>query len=639
MLRLRVLRIVLPALLVPFVLLLVFTLRQRPGALGSGPADRDAAPGPRAERIEVTELWSGNRKLFVRANRGEMDDEGQLRVEGVERVEVDREGKPPLVLRAERGWVEGKAGDRHLRLEGGIEASDPGSALQFYLPIIEVREAEQTARSEGDIRFEGAGYRGRATALVHGLADGSPSEMVAPFLEGEDGSSLSAQRASFLDPDERIDLEGAVHLVRQGTVLDAGKIELHRGPGGRPRLAVATGEVRCIGLPVGGAAGSVRAGRLRIEWDEAGNASRALAEQGPMFEREAQSLRGDVIEITRAAAGGGWRLEATGSVAATGIAKNAPAFLTAARLSADLDAEGRWLRGEASGAVRFEGGGSSGEAARATFDPASGSVRLLSEGGRTARIGRDRTRISARSIVTDANGSRIEAEGQVEASLLASPRPAAASSGSSLFAASQAVHFVAERLEGSPAEGRLRFLGTVRGWQGERSLAADVVEIDRKRDELHAVGSVTSRFPRQSQAGASEADFVQVAAAELHYSGASRRAAYGGGTTMRVTEGSIEGRSLEADLDERGGARELRFTGDARFEMRATRGREGEGPVAGRGDRIVYTAGDRIVRLFGDTAPASVTQAGSRGGTTTGRVLRYALDAGTLAVEPEDRRQ
>jgi hypothetical protein len=39
------------------------------------------------------------------------------------------------------------------------------------------------------------------------------------------------------------------------------------------------------------------------------------------------------------------------------------------------------------------------------------------------------------------------------------------------------------------------------------------------------------------------------------------------------------------------------------------------------------------IRLLGDRVPASVRRIGQGGGTTTGRVLRYRLDTGTLDVE------
>src|SRR5262245_46472859 len=97
--------------------------------------------GPRAEGISVTEIWSGNLRTFLRARLGQLDKDGRLHLEGVERVEVDRERGSPLVLRAERGNVEGKSGHRLLRLEGGVEVKDEGAGLRLDLPTLEVDEA------------------------------------------------------------------------------------------------------------------------------------------------------------------------------------------------------------------------------------------------------------------------------------------------------------------------------------------------------------------------------------------------------------------------------------------------------------------------------------------------------------------
>ena len=640
MVRLRLLRILLPALLVPIVVLLVLTFRPRPTVLGVGPSDRVEGSGPRAERVEVTEIWTGNRRLFVRAGHGNLDADGKLHLEGVERAELDRAGKSPLVLRAERGVVEGPPGGRRMRLEGGIEARDEEAGARFLLPSIEVDEARNEARSDGDVRFEGSGYRGHATALVYDLAGDRPSEIENPAVEGLDGSRLSASRALLRGERGRLELDGTVRLAQGPTTLEADRLEIERSPEGRPRSALATGDVRCDGFPIAAVPARFRAGRLRIEWDADGSPARASAEERPHAARGDQFLEADTLELSRRPGGTHWDLEARGHVLAGGTLELGAARLSADRVVAEVGDGGRLVAGEASGSVRFEAGETSGEASRATLESSgadAGTVRLFSEGGPRARLARDRTRIAARTIVTDTKGIGLDAQGQVEASLLAGPRgPDAPAGPSALFSAGQAVHFVAERLTGSPAEGRLAFRGTVRGWQGERSLAAEIVELDQKKDELHARDQVSSRFPRQGVAAA-EADFVQITSERLDYSGSAHRGVYEGQVKVRLSEGRLEGNTLEADLDERGATREMRMSGDVRFEMKPAAGREADGPVTGRGDRVAYSTPERAVRLFGDAFPASVTRGGERGGTTTGRVLRYRLDTGTLEVEAEER--
>ena len=62
-------------------------------------------------------------------------------------------------------------------------------------------------------------------------------------------------------------------------------------------------------------------------------------------------------------------------------------------------------------------------------------------------------------------------------------------------------------------------------------------------------------------------------------------------------------------------------------------------PVAGTADRLVWDPVAAVARLFGDRAPAQVRREGEKGGTTTGRVLRYRLDADVVEVESAPERE
>jgi hypothetical protein len=55
--------------------------------------------------------------------------------------------------------------------------------------------------------------------------------------------------------------------------------------------------------------------------------------------------------------------------------------------------------------------------------------------------------------------------------------------------------------------------------------------------------------------------------------------------------------------------------------------------ISGTADRMSYDPHEATVLLFGDSKPAAVRRIGGGGGTTTGRVLRYHLDLGTLEVD------
>jgi lipopolysaccharide export system protein LptA len=59
--------------------------------------------------------------------------------------------------------------------------------------------------------------------------------------------------------------------------------------------------------------------------------------------------------------------------------------------------------------------------------------------------------------------------------------------------------------------------------------------------------------------------------------------------------------------------------------------------ATGDGDRAIYDTVGRILRVFGDTGPATVRSTGPKGGITVGRVLRYEVDSGALEVESGER--
>jgi lipopolysaccharide export system protein LptA len=207
-----------------------------------------------------------------------------------------------------------------------------------------------------------------------------------------------------------------------------------------------------------------------------------------------------------------------------------------------------------------------------------------------------------------------------------------------MFQPSEAVHFVSASLESENAGGRVTLRGDVRGWQGERTLSADEVEMIREGEILNAQGHVATRMPREASRSAIEADYVQVVSERLSYRGAARTAEYEGDVRVRQAEGWLQAPRLDATLAEGGpGLREVRASRGVRFEYRAPGDKGVPTTAAGEGDRAVFDAASRVLRVFGDKGPAIVRSTGSKGGTTVGRVLRYDLDSGSLEVESGER--
>ncbi len=210
-----------------------------------------------------------------------------------------------------------------------------------------------------------------------------------------------------------------------------------------------------------------------------------------------------------------------------------------------------------------------------------------------------------------------------------------ASALSGLFSRNDAVHFVAARLESTQAGGHLVFSGGVRGWQGDQNLSAERVDVDEPEQRLTAEDGVTTRLPRSGdRAALREADFVQIGADSLVYEDPSRLAVYTGRVRVGIAEGWVEAERLEVELGPTGeGIREIRASEEVRIEFRQSGEDEPPRLVSGTADRLVYTPADETILLFGQGGPATVRQIGEGGGTTSGRVLRYRVDLGTLEVD------
>jgi lipopolysaccharide export system protein LptA len=243
--------------------------------------------------------------------------------------------------------------------------------------------------------------------------------------------------------------------------------------------------------------------------------------------------------------------------------------------------------------------------------------------------------VIADTIVTSERGTRLQAEGRVEATLLPDPAGRGNRTPTALFEGRETIHFVAGRLEAEDAGKVLRFRNNVRGWQADRNLSAEEVDVDTRSDALDARRRVSTRFPRATRS-TPVGGFLQVTADALRYRGGDALATYSGSVRARQNEGWIECGRLEVATAKAGGAiQEVRGFDGVRFEFNAPPGSSTAAPepVTGGADRLLYTPDAGWVRLFGDQAPAEVRRGGADGGTTAGRVLRYALETGRIEVE------
>jgi lipopolysaccharide transport protein LptA len=207
-----------------------------------------------------------------------------------------------------------------------------------------------------------------------------------------------------------------------------------------------------------------------------------------------------------------------------------------------------------------------------------------------------------------------------------------------MFEATEAVHFVSETLTTEQGGQLLTFSGSVRGWQGERNLAAETMTLNQAQHTLHAEGRVSTRVPReQGSASVAEADFVLIESERLDYADSQGVAVYEDDVRLRFAEGWVDADRVEIWLGETTQRiHEVRSFGQVRLEITQTGSTELTGPTTGQADRLVYLPDGGTIRLFGDKAPA-VLERTAEGVSTSGRVLRYNLDLGTFEVDSGDQ--
>jgi lipopolysaccharide transport protein LptA len=630
-------RVLLPVFLVAFILVIGLTLKSRPPRTHL-PNEIAGDARAHAEGFTFSDLVAGRRHLMVQARLGRVDNDGRFEVEEVTRVEIAREDQPPLVLTAARGAGAGPQGKRTMRLEGGVTFHDDETGLDLAIPTVEVDQVTGVVRSVGDVIISGPVWKGKASALVYSL-NGLPAQVIGVQVTGTDGSELHSQRAVVEPKSRTITLDGDVDARQGGMTLRAPLVVLVRGPNGRIETATASSSVSgSISSPQSGE-GHFTAREVRAAWAPDGKVKSVSLSGGAHIEHTRGEISADRIDAQADEAAGGYAIDATGQVLLSGPTKNGVGKLTGDAVRAHLGAAGVIRDGVATGNVTFEGEGTSGEAASATLTglDADGSVTLQGSQERRARIANARTRIVADHVTSDVRGQKLVAQGRVESTLLPATGDKNAAS-PPMFAADEAVHIVSTSLESANSGARLFFRGDVRGWQGDRTLSADEVEMIQDGQNLNATGQVVTRMPRVSGKAASEADFIQVVSERLAYRGTAHQAEYTGSVRVRQAEGWLEAPRLVASLQETGhGVKDVQAFDGVRFEYRSVGERGTPTTATGEGDRAVYEADGRLLRLFGDKAPATVRNTGPSGGTTAGRVLRYHLDSGALEVESGER--
>jgi len=589
-----------------------------------------AAQGTRARDLAFVEFEGSSRSVAGHADLVAPGPDGRLHLEGVRDLAVERPGRDPVVVSADQGDRQGTEGAWRWRFAGRVTLRDEAQGLRLELPELTYDQARGEMRSAGDIRLEAPGASGHVESLVYGLA-GQPGTLARPRVDLDGGGRLLADQARLLDGVRDLELTGAVRAERGDQTLAAARLRLLR-PAGRLRRADAGGQVR--GTDATGAA--FGAEELAVTWDEQGQVEHAELSGDASVAHAGQRITATRIDAARSA-DGTWLLSAADGVMVDGTFGAGPGRLRAERLDGILDTQRALRSGQAQGHVSFESSQAQAEADHAALVlvDGAGEITLSAAGTRKASLSHGPTRVAAETITTDTRGQRLLARGRVEAVLLPGDPGRAPAAGRGLFVAGEAVHFVSAELRGRDAGARLTFQGGVRGWQGERHLAAEEVVVDQTARTLEARTAVSTRVPRErATAAPAEGDYLQVFAEHLLFREQTGRALFSGQARVSLREGWMEAREIEVELT--AGARdvaEIRANGGVNVGLeRDATGRAAE-PVLATADRLDYRPAERVIRLHGDQAPASVRRVGGGGGTTTGRQLTYHLDSGALDVE------
>lgn len=634
--RIRLLRVLVPLVLVPFLVILVLELRPRRSS--GAPVEVDAdAPAVRARGVELVSIEGASRLFDLKAQEYlETSDEGRQRVRGVDRFTLYRDHAAPLDMSADFLDIAGEAPTRVARIEGGLSVRDEETGMEVTLPSLEVREADRMAASEGEVRFRAPGYSGTASGVRYPLDDG-PTEFRDLRVDSDDGGHLEARTARWFRTPERVELSEDVRLSGDSSWMESPLMTVERTPDESwvRHVEASLGVVGEV-VRVGEAGATFRSYRLEADWS-APSRLRTVAMLGDAIVQQAgRGIAAAEIVARRSDEDPTvWDVEATGGVLARDTVQGSEASLRCLELRGSVGEDGEVRHGDALGQVRFEHADLLALADRAVLRPtedAGPQITMTADGDGKARFAQADRRVAADVIEVRPESDWMRARGRTEATLLPGGDDSGAQAG--MFRTDEAVHFVSRELESEEGGRALVFSGAVRGWQGERNLSAETIRIDRMTSSMQAREEVATRLPLREQAAMSQSDFLHVTADELDYSEGAGLAEYRGNVRVRQDLGWLECDRLEIFLSSEGDAVE-RLTGHGAVEFRY-HARDESGmprPVEGRGDRIEYLPGEEVVRLYGDEEPAEVKTTGRGGGTTRGRVVRYGLADGRIEVE------
>jgi lipopolysaccharide export system protein LptA len=166
---------------------------------------------------------------------------------------------------------------------------------------------------------------------------------------------------------------------------------------------------------------------------------------------------------------------------------------TSQELAADFDPKGQWTAVDQSGTVHFQSADRSGQAAKSRVDRATNVETLTG----SAEASDAASHTTADTIVFNQTTNEIRADGHVVTTYRKPADGATASAmtiGTPLSLGPDPANITSEHLVGNSLNGHAVYTGHARMWQGDSTMEADEIELDRDSRQLDARGNVRAVF-------------------------------------------------------------------------------------------------------------------------------------------------
>jgi lipopolysaccharide export system protein LptA len=359
---------------------------------------------------------------------------------------------------------------------------------------------------------------------------------------------------------------------------------------------------------------------------------------------------------------------------------------TSQELVADFDPKGQWTTVDQSGNVHFQSGDGSGQAAKSHVDRAKNVETLTG----SAEASDAASHTTADVIQFNQTTNEIHADGHVVTTYRKPAESTTVSSstiGTPLSLGPDPANITSEHLVGNSVNNHAVYTGHARMWQGDSTMEADEIELDRDKRQLDARGNVRAVFiqvgaspvekpatsppphpPARPQSGPTKSsannakpplstakpssttakqtpapsgpDVIRVHAATLTYWDAKSQAHMDGGCAAESRDGTITGQSCDLFFSPQTAAKAP--SGTAQTAPGATQRLDHAIFV---GNVVVHSEDRRAIGERGeyDSTSSKFVISGGKptlydgsGTSTTGRQLTFLIADDTILVESEE---